>query len=942
MTYDKAAFKSGSLQPLPNRVEVLVGNDETMAAAGTGEVELHSSAGRVLLQKVLWVPSLAANLLSFSQLMKKGFRLTNSKDAVFLRNSGGALVSTGQISEGLLRMNLRAAGGNGRKPRLKGLPRLGPAEGSSEDERAERPRAFMARSPGVGRTQEGASTHTSNTASPECWHQRLNHVGGDHLQATAAAVHGMVVQEGTVRAQGCNDCNEWRMTCQSFPARPPGEERERKAPLALIHSDYYHGFVCSYQGYTMFMTFLDEVTGYLWCTPLKTRSAAALVEAFREWIPSAANQSGQALRMFRADRAGEYLSAYFQGELKERGVVFQCSAPRMSQQAGKAERVNRTISEAVKAMLGHAGLPNEYWPAALAEAVWIYNRTVKGRDVTKTPYEWFTGVKPSLASAKVFGCMALYYVPEEDRYKHEARARWGLYLGHSPESKAWLFVNHTLVGHVVPWEEQPDIPNPGPYSFGIRWQPLGGRPVVSATAAFYEHLNYSQWMMLRRTQPEFSDSNVRAAEMQLRSSAQEDESAAGESAEEVGAEPQQALLAAQKASAKAVPKLRLEAEATPAQHHWGSGHWSRRNLAYRLNPKTTKAAKEWYQRNASPPGWTDPPGTSHMEWTHVRISSSPPKRGVAGYGELPVAVQPGYCYRKGDITPRNLTARPEELDLQEHTEKQARLYLAEEARLRDEVALIADLKGWESYTGKPLPAAVSKQEYCGQDEVVPHQASKLRYLGRPSSSSKSIQPLAFGPRTPAEAGLYHVLDGEVYGLADFSQNRVQREGELSSGDELAVQHPSAAQRKTKTLLEDVEPHRRDSVGENHPLDGSLQTELLHELDENAEPAGNHLTNKGVICLASWVSEGGEGFYGEMEFLAASMQALVAEVNTRTHFPGGLPEEPNTIQEAFVGPMLRSGAELSRLSMIRWWKGVPGSLCSSLPGRQQWESSGSSG
>ncbi|CAI7828924.1 unnamed protein product [Closterium sp. NIES-53] len=61
-----------------------------------------------------------------------------------------------------------------------------------------------------------------------------------------------------------------------------------------------------------------------------------------------------------------------------------------------------------------------------------------------TPYQLLTGKKPDLTLAQVWGCMVQFMVPEQQRGgKLAPKARWGLHLGVSPESKGWEVLDLT-------------------------------------------------------------------------------------------------------------------------------------------------------------------------------------------------------------------------------------------------------------------------------------------------------------------------------------------------------------------------------------------------------------------------------------------------------------------------------------------------------------------
>jgi hypothetical protein len=100
MFYDLSVFhKLESIAP----TTVKMGDDLTANCAQIGEVVLHMSDGRHLrLIKVLYVPRLAINLLSVSQLAKKGIMTSFTKTGCALIDSedGNCLLAEASITPG--------------------------------------------------------------------------------------------------------------------------------------------------------------------------------------------------------------------------------------------------------------------------------------------------------------------------------------------------------------------------------------------------------------------------------------------------------------------------------------------------------------------------------------------------------------------------------------------------------------------------------------------------------------------------------------------------------------------------------------------------------------------------------------------------------------------------------------------------------------------------
>ena len=73
MTYDKNLFKE--LKPT-GITKVKIGNGGQICAKGKGTIAITTSLGTKKILDVLYVPDLDKNLLSVSQLIEKGFKVS--------------------------------------------------------------------------------------------------------------------------------------------------------------------------------------------------------------------------------------------------------------------------------------------------------------------------------------------------------------------------------------------------------------------------------------------------------------------------------------------------------------------------------------------------------------------------------------------------------------------------------------------------------------------------------------------------------------------------------------------------------------------------------------------------------------------------------------------------------------------------------------------------
>ena len=88
-----------------------------------------------------------------------------------------------------------------------------------------------------------------------------------------------------------------------------------------------------------------------------------------------------------------------------------------------------------RCLLVEAKLPKYLWTYAVLTALYIRNRCYNVR-LHKTPYEAFTGVKPSVQNMNIFGTVCYAYVQEKKKLNPRSEKR--LFLGYDKYSPAYF------------------------------------------------------------------------------------------------------------------------------------------------------------------------------------------------------------------------------------------------------------------------------------------------------------------------------------------------------------------------------------------------------------------------------------------------------------------------------------------------------------------------
>ena len=139
---------------------------------------------------------------------------------------------------------------------------------------------------------------------------------------------------------------------------------------------------------------------------------------------------GQQLKALCTDNGREYTSNEFEEYLKTEGVKHERTKPKTPEQNGVAERMNRTLVEAVRTMLST-------WAEALATAVYLRNRDPTKAVKGMTPFEALTGERPNVEHLKTFGCVAYAHIPKDERQKLDSKARKCIFLGYGTDTKGY-------------------------------------------------------------------------------------------------------------------------------------------------------------------------------------------------------------------------------------------------------------------------------------------------------------------------------------------------------------------------------------------------------------------------------------------------------------------------------------------------------------------------
>lgn len=370
---------------------VVLGGGECHDVIGEGEVWLSGGPrGLVMLRSVLCVPSMEVNLLSGFVATETGHECRQTGDVCSVIDARGNVVLTGRKEDRLYTLDCD----------IMHKDAVLPAEGQAHA-----------------------------VVSAGTWHRRLGHPGALGLKKMAAEAE----LEGVTAAEHDPTCE---VCMRAKQAREPFSRSTTQTTevMQLLHTDLMGPFqVPSWGGAVYVVTLMDDYSGYADVACIVKKSD--VYEWMKNTIVRWGRQTGKKAKAVRSDHGTEFkgrLDDFF----REEGIQHQRSVEYTPEQNGKSERLNRSLTEKVRAMLEEFGLCTEFWAAAMDAACHVRN-CVPAADSDVSPHTLFYGVAPDVSRLRVFGCAAYVHVPDAKRKKLDSRSEAGFFAGYARDSKAW-------------------------------------------------------------------------------------------------------------------------------------------------------------------------------------------------------------------------------------------------------------------------------------------------------------------------------------------------------------------------------------------------------------------------------------------------------------------------------------------------------------------------
>ncbi|GFY25481.1 retrovirus-related Pol polyprotein from transposon TNT 1-94 [Trichonephila clavipes] len=401
------------LKPITNMKMSLATEDKSCPVEGIGtlrfRVKYKGSFHEITLTDVLFNPKLRRNLLSGSRLESKGAHFVGTKGKINVFNKDWIKLFSATRHENLYFLS-----------------------------------RIIILYQRVKKLVFSDITAKTKNGSIEIWHQRFCHVNNDYLVKTSKndSVKGLprLTDNGKTHCIPCKLAKSKRV---SF--KKTGAVRSKR-PLELLHMDLCGPMPTESQGGNKyFLSIIDDYSRKVTVFPIRNKSD--VFHTFIRFQKRAERFLSRKVIAVRTDGGLEFCNKDIDNFLTELGIKHEVTNSYTPEMNGVAERFNLTALDGIKTLFKSSEVPHKFWGEALLCFTYAWNR-ICHKDSNKTPFEKYSGRKPSVLHLKPFGCLAYAGVPKQIRKKFDMRAKIGIMMGYAQRTKGyriWLIDENKLV-----------------------------------------------------------------------------------------------------------------------------------------------------------------------------------------------------------------------------------------------------------------------------------------------------------------------------------------------------------------------------------------------------------------------------------------------------------------------------------------------------------------
>jgi len=290
-----AGDKGFTVRTAGSGAEVPLANGEKGPMKGHGHVSMDIGKGntktRMVLEDAMLVPNLTSYLLSVRAVDRNRGAVVIVNNACYVLSDGDAVCRSGVLYKASV---------------------VGKVNDLEQ---------YVIKVTPVQASANAASTRIAGEA--ELWHRRFNHLGLENLKRVATVVDGMPVSVADAKrviGTVCVPCVDGKMAQSPSPCSSTATTKCR-----LVHTDIGGPLNESLGGSIYFMTALEDSTGFITATPIKTKGIAP--EVLKTRIKKLETLTRTNVKRVHHAGAKEYVPKDSKAWYKDKGITSEMTAP---------------------------------------------------------------------------------------------------------------------------------------------------------------------------------------------------------------------------------------------------------------------------------------------------------------------------------------------------------------------------------------------------------------------------------------------------------------------------------------------------------------------------------------------------------------------------------------------------------------------------------------
>lgn len=284
-------------------------------------------------------------------------------------------------------------------------------------------------------------------------HARLGHIGHNRLRLAQRLCTGLPETIG--EPEPCSSCLQGGSKNKSFN-KSFNKQHTRRTKVKQTSTQMFTKFgervdsdVCSGfpesagHKYKYAINFFDHATRTVDVMYMRTKSSADVqrcLERFEKKNKQYLAWNDGHVRQWHTDNGGEFTSECLNDFCEELSVRRTYSTPWTPQQNPYAERDWGVMLRTMRITMVQSKVPENFWTYCMSNAAHLHDvLPCSSLPGGISPYEARTGKKPNLSKIRTWGCECFYMLPVRDRpTKLHPVAVSAVHLGRDPRRDGWL------------------------------------------------------------------------------------------------------------------------------------------------------------------------------------------------------------------------------------------------------------------------------------------------------------------------------------------------------------------------------------------------------------------------------------------------------------------------------------------------------------------------